>query len=96
MTPIFTPTLTGSYNWGMAETYSYVPIANEHSRPIFAKVVLPVGDIGQKQPMSGYDRIELIPPSQPTQIRFYIQSTITATLSIVYDEYGNVSNIYRL
>jgi hypothetical protein len=40
--PVLVPNLSGSgdhnaYNFGMAETYSYIPIANDQNRPIFAK-----------------------------------------------------------
>jgi len=39
---VLVPNLSGSgdhnaYNFGMAETYSYIPIANDQNRPIFAK-----------------------------------------------------------
>jgi hypothetical protein len=37
--PILVPQLSGAdpYNFGVAETYSYIPIANDVNRPIFAK-----------------------------------------------------------
>ncbi len=37
--PILVPQLSGAdpYNFGVAETYSYVPIANDQGRPIYAK-----------------------------------------------------------
>lgn len=37
--PILVPQLSGAdpYNFGVAETYSYIPIANDQNRPIFAK-----------------------------------------------------------
>jgi hypothetical protein len=37
--PILVPQLSGAepYNFGVAETYSYIPIANDQGRPIFAK-----------------------------------------------------------
>ena len=37
--PILVPQLSGAdpYSFGVAETYSYIPIANDQNRPIFAK-----------------------------------------------------------
>ena len=44
LTPILTSTPGNplTYNPGMAETFSWIPVENDADRPMFAKVVYPI------------------------------------------------------
>ena len=37
-----TPGTPTTYNTGMAETFSWIPVENDADRPMFAKIVYPV------------------------------------------------------
>ena len=44
LTPILTstPGAPPTYNTGMAETFSWIPVENNANRPMFAKIVYPI------------------------------------------------------
>lgn len=97
---ILTPILSGAapYNFGVAETYSYVPIANDQGRTLFAKAtyITNPSDItsgGFNIPAFNNISITNDLSGNPTQYNYSLNGTAVATLSCTYNGSGYLINI---